>query len=199
MAKNSTAKANSKNLPKNKKRSVEEVEQEENAQAEDDQLIVNGLIDDEADESDGDEEFESAEEEITGDAEDENDEEDSDAEFNELLAEEEDNEGSEDYNSDDFSDENDSNSITDKLSNIKLRTISEQEDLNIHSKYSDGRPRIIKPEINPIYDSDDSDVETHNTIGNIPLSAYDEMPHIGYDINGKRIMRPAKGLSLIHI
>lgn len=196
MAKNSTAKANSKDLPKNKKRSVEEVEQEENAQAEDDQLIVNGLIDDEADESDEDEEFESAEEEITGDAEDENDEEDSDAEFNELLAEEEDNEGSEDYNSDDFSDENDSNSITDKLSNIKLRTIPEQEDLNIHSKYSDGRPRIIKPEINPIYDSDDSDVETHNTIGNIPLSAYDEMPHIGYDINGKRIMRPAKGSAL---
>nr|7R7C_m Chain m, Ribosome biogenesis protein ERB1 [Saccharomyces cerevisiae BY4741] len=37
---------------------------------------------------------------------------------------------------------------------------------------------------------------TQNTIGNIPLSAYDEMPHIGYDINGKRIMRPAKGSAL---
>ncbi|KAM9886592.1 hypothetical protein OXX69_013695, partial [Metschnikowia pulcherrima] len=40
------------------------------------------------------------------------------------------------------------------------------------------------------------DAENFNTIGNVPLSAYEEMPHIGYDINGKRIMRPAKGSAL---
>jgi len=41
------------------------------------------------------------------------------------------------------------------------------------------------------YDSDDSDaLITTNTIGNIPLTFYDSYPHIGYDINGKRIMRP---------
>ncbi|ODV58988.1 ribosome biogenesis protein ERB1 [Ascoidea rubescens DSM 1968] len=45
--------------------------------------------------------------------------------------------------------------------------------------------------------SDSSDEEQNfNTIGNIPLSAYDEYPHIGYDINGKRIMRPAQGSAL---
>lgn len=49
----------------------------------------------------------------------------------------------------------------------------------------------------PVYDSDDSDApEATNTIGNIPLSYYDAHPHIGYDINGKKIMRPAKGEAL---
>ena len=67
---------------------------------------------------------------------------------------------------------------------------------NSISKFSDGSIRILKPEIEPKYDSDDSDAENFNTIGNIPISAYDEMPHIGYDINGKRIMRPAKGSAL---
>lgn len=62
---------------------------------------------------------------------------------------------------------------------------------------ADGNPRYIYKEIEPVYDSDDSDApETTNTIGNIPLSFYDAYPHIGYDINGKKIMRPAKGEAL---
>lgn len=61
---------------------------------------------------------------------------------------------------------------------------------------ADGKPRPIRPEIDPVYDSDDSDKEEANTIGNIPLSAYDQMPHIGYDIDGKRIMRPATSSAL---
>ncbi|KAK9473264.1 NUC169 domain-containing protein [Dipodascopsis tothii] len=56
---------------------------------------------------------------------------------------------------------------------------------------ADGKIRALYPEIDPHYSSDDSDFEATNTIGDIPLSAYDEYPHIGYDINGKRIMRPA--------
>ncbi|OCK76278.1 BOP1NT-domain-containing protein [Lepidopterella palustris CBS 459.81] len=62
---------------------------------------------------------------------------------------------------------------------------------------ANGNPRYIYKEIDPVYDSDDSDAPaTTNTIGNIPLSFYDSYPHIGYDINGKRIMRPAKGEAL---
>lgn len=61
----------------------------------------------------------------------------------------------------------------------------------------DGHERYVYDEIVPVYDSDDSDaVEPANTIGNISLSFYDSYPHIGYDINGKRIMRPAKGEAL---
>lgn len=33
-------------------------------------------------------------------------------------------------------------------------------------------------------------------IGDIPLTFYDSYPHIGYDINGKRILRPATGDAL---
>ncbi|KAJ8101864.1 NUC169 domain-containing protein [Lipomyces tetrasporus] len=78
-------------------------------------------------------------------------------------------------------------------------SISSGEDDNrvaYHTTGADGKPRPIYHEIDPHYSSDDSDLEDTNTIGNVPLSAYDEYPHIGYDINGKRIMRPATGSAL---
>lgn len=171
-----------------KKRVADEVEESDSEP----ELQVDGLIDAEA-ESEDDEEYSNGsenEEEEEDEEENEGSESDSEAELNKLLAEEEGEEDS-DYNSSDFTD--DTASLTDKLSGVKLTTIA---DPNVHTKFSDGTPRVIKPEINPVYDSDDSDVETKNTIGNIPLSAYDEMPHVGYDVNGKRIMRPAKGSAL---
>ncbi|KAL1306649.1 hypothetical protein AAFC00_005324 [Neodothiora populina] len=62
---------------------------------------------------------------------------------------------------------------------------------------ANGNERYVYKEIDPVYDSDDSDAPvTSNTIGNIPTSYYDSYPHIGYDINGKKIMRPAKGDAL---
>jgi ribosome biogenesis protein ERB1 len=62
---------------------------------------------------------------------------------------------------------------------------------------ANGNPRYVYRDIDPVYDSDDSDAPvTTNTIGNIPLSYYDAYPHIGYDINGRRIARPAKGEAL---
>jgi ribosome biogenesis protein ERB1 len=62
---------------------------------------------------------------------------------------------------------------------------------------ANGNERYVYNEIEPGYDSEDSDAPvTTNTIGNIPLSFYDSYPHIGYDINGKKVMRPAKGEAL---
>ncbi|OAA53980.1 ribosome biogenesis protein [Niveomyces insectorum RCEF 264] len=61
---------------------------------------------------------------------------------------------------------------------------------------ANGSVRYIYDEIDPVYDSDDSAQETINTIGNIPLNLYDSFPHIGYDINGKKILRPAAGEAL---
>jgi ribosome biogenesis protein ERB1 len=62
---------------------------------------------------------------------------------------------------------------------------------------ANGNERYEYDEIEPVYDSDDTDAnEPANTIGNIPLTFYDSYPHIGYDINGKRIMRPAAGEAL---
>jgi ribosome biogenesis protein ERB1 len=62
---------------------------------------------------------------------------------------------------------------------------------------ANGNERYEYADVDPVYDSDDSDAqEQPNTIGNIPLSFYDSYPHIGYDINGKKIMRPATGDAL---
>lgn len=62
---------------------------------------------------------------------------------------------------------------------------------------STGNARYLYPEIVPNYDSDDTDAgKEDNVIGNIPLSTYDLFPHIGYDINGNKIMRPAAGKAL---
>lgn len=176
-------------VTKAKKRIADEVDESESEP----ELQVEGLIDAEA-ESEDDESFESAEENASAeeDEEVEEDEEDSDAELNKQLAEEEGDDSESEYNTSDFS-EDDTKSMTDKLSGVKLTTIAEPI---IKTKFSDGTPRVIKPEINPVYDSDDSDIESKNTIGNIPLSVYDEMPHIGYDVNGKRIMRPARASAL---
>ncbi|KAK7207699.1 NUC169 domain-containing protein [Myxozyma melibiosi] len=85
------------------------------------------------------------------------------------------------------------------MTDVESRTsLSDNENDRVlfYTKGADGKPRPIYREIDPHYSSDDSDYEQTNTIGDIPLSAYDEFPHIGYDINGKRIMRPAAGSAL---
>ena len=63
---------------------------------------------------------------------------------------------------------------------------------------ADGNPRKLLPEIEPGYDSDSSAYSDVNTIGNIDIEKYypESMPHIGYDIDGQRIMRPAAGAAL---
>lgn len=192
MAKKTIVQKKNKSVEAPRKRKIEEEEVVPESVSEEssdeDEINVNGLIDDEA--SEDEEEFEDEEAE-EGDSEDAGS--DSDAEFNELLGEEED---VSDLDSLEFEEEpkDDNRSITDKLNNVHIRSLSDSSEK--HTTYIDGTPRVIKPEIEPVYDSDDSDVENFNTIGNIPLSAYEEMPHIGYDINGKRIMRPARGSAL---
>jgi len=44
------------------------------------------------------------------------------------------------------------------------------------------------------YDHDSSDEEDlRNTIGNVPTNWYDEYDHIGYDVSGKKIIKPKRG------
>ncbi len=59
-----------------------------------------------------------------------------------------------------------------------------------------GQPKRVYPAIEPNYDSDSSTEDGPNRIGNVPLEWYDDLPHIGYDIDGKKVMRPAKGDAL---
>lgn len=89
-----------------------------------------------------------------------------------------------------------------RLADLVHRQAQTEEDDEDKPNYTittdaNGGERYVYEEIDPVYDSDDSDAaEAANTIGNIPLTFYDSYPHIGYDINGKRIMRPAKGEAL---
>ena len=44
------------------------------------------------------------------------------------------------------------------------------------------------------YENDSSDEEDlRNTIGNVPTNWYDEYDHIGYDVSGKKIIKPKRG------
>ncbi|KAI7861707.1 NUC169 domain-containing protein [Spinellus fusiger] len=52
-------------------------------------------------------------------------------------------------------------------------------------------PAVRLPDIEADYDSDSSTEETENTVGDIPQEWYKDLPHIGYDVNGKKILRPA--------
>ncbi|KAG5221044.1 Ribosome biogenesis protein [Salix suchowensis] len=78
---------------------------------------------------------------------------------------------------------------------------SEDSDLHIFPKpktiVSDitGRPKRVYPEIEPDYDSDSSTEDQTDTKsrGDVPMHWYDDLPHIGYDINGKQVLRPARG------
>lgn len=50
--------------------------------------------------------------------------------------------------------------------------------------------RKTLPQIEPGYASDSSTEEPANTIGNVPIEWYDDYKHIGYDLDGKRVVRP---------
>ena len=93
---------------------------------------------------------------------------------------------------------------TDVLENSLSENLLSDASSEFYSSDSDvlldaeGNPRKILPEIDPNYDSDSSTLSEINTIGNIDVEKYypSSMPHIGYDINGRRIMRPAAGAAL---
>uniref|UniRef100_A0A060TH72 Ribosome biogenesis protein ERB1 n=1 Tax=Blastobotrys adeninivorans TaxID=409370 RepID=A0A060TH72_BLAAD len=157
--------------------------QRDEASSSEEEFDASKLIDDEASDS---------EVEVEGS----DDSEAEDQELEQLLGEENDEEDTPDE--DDFEDEGDDEVdpriLKDLEQGVQIRSDGEDDEDDSAVEYvtgADGKLRPIRPEIVPVYDSDDSDREESNTIGDIPLSAYDTMPHIGYDIDGKRIMRPA--------
>lgn len=116
-------------------------------------------------------------------------------------AEVEDVSGSEDPDSDDFDDPDDDELGAEHgdATSISSHNDDDDDDKPNYKVVVDpnGKERYVYEEIDPVYDSDDTDAqELPNTIGDIPLSFYDSYPHIGYDINGKKIMRPATGEAL---
>jgi hypothetical protein len=45
----------------------------------------------------------------------------------------------------------------------------------------------------PGAETESDDEEVKNTVGNIPMEWYNDFPHIGYNLDGQKVMRPAKG------
>ncbi|KAI0069034.1 BOP1NT-domain-containing protein [Artomyces pyxidatus] len=56
-----------------------------------------------------------------------------------------------------------------------------------------GQPKKVYPEIEPDYDSDSSTEDAPNRVGNVPMHWYDDLPHVGYSIDGKKVLKPARG------
>jgi ribosome biogenesis protein ERB1 len=75
-----------------------------------------------------------------------------------------------------------------------------------------GQPKREYPPIEPDYDTDSSTedvcivvnsffvprhsqllLQAPNRVGDIPMHWYDDLPHVGYDVNGKKVLRPARG------
>lgn len=59
-----------------------------------------------------------------------------------------------------------------------------------------GQPHSVWDSIEPGYGSESGEDEPENRVGSIPSHFYDDLPHIGYDVDGKRVMRPARGDAL---
>ncbi|UKZ83129.1 Ribosome biogenesis protein erb1 [Trichoderma virens FT-333] len=148
-----------------------------------------------------DDEFDGAElEGILSQSEDDDDVEDSESEGEEPELDEDEDED-EDEDADVRSDDEEAEGINGEPKS-KSKTDGDDKANDDEPNYrvvkdANGGVRYEYAEIDPVYDSDDSDAQGPvNTIGNIPLSFYDSYPHIGYDINGKKIMRPATGEAL---
>ncbi|KAI8089145.1 NUC169 domain-containing protein [Halteromyces radiatus] len=156
-----------------RKRQVEESDNEDDHL--DNIAIDMGSSDEEADYSDNDDSntIETFPELTLSD----DDENDSDFESDQEVDEEEEEQDS-DYLEGDSLDEDD-------LDQEESKKISYKRDKNGHVD--------ILPEIEANYDSDSSTEETENTVGNIPMEWYDDLPHIGYDIDGKKVLKPATG------
>lgn len=144
---------------------------------------------------------------IISQSEDDTDEEEEDAYSLGSRSEEDAEESEDEIGSDEVPSEDEAASNGEvKANGSGIKPISQEQEkvdnssaLPNHTVVQDanGNPRYVYNNIDPIYDSDDSDAPaTTNTIGNIPLSFYDSYPHIGYDINGKKVSRPAKGEAL---
>ncbi|XP_040190289.1 ribosome biogenesis protein BOP1 [Rana temporaria] len=70
---------------------------------------------------------------------------------------------------------------------------SSEEDKDDDEEESSGQKTDKTTEHEDEYVQDSSDEEDiRNTVGNIPMEWYKDFPHIGYDLDGKKIFKPLK-------
>ncbi|XP_038133061.1 ribosome biogenesis protein bop1 [Cyprinodon tularosa] len=160
----------------NKKRSKQDDEEEE------DQLFhLNKKEDDEGvdeDLSDSEDSVYSGLEDSGSDSEEEEDEEGLDDDDEEEEEEEEEEEGLDDDGDDEVEEEV---QVQSEQSTVKKSKKKEETGGGKETKKDDE------------YDHDTSDEEDiRNTVGNIPMEWYKDFPHVGYDLDGKKIYKPIR-------
>ncbi|XP_072531109.1 ribosome biogenesis protein bop1 [Salminus brasiliensis] len=81
---------------------------------------------------------------------------------------------------------------TRKLKKKKKSVVSEGEAEEEHGKSGRESGLKISSQVDE-YEQDTSDEEDiRNTVGNIPMEWYKDYPHIGYDLDGKKIFKPIR-------
>nr|XP_033325599.1 ribosome biogenesis protein BOP1 homolog [Megalopta genalis] len=80
------------------------------------------------------------------------------------------------------------NLIKSRETNSKENVADSTSSKNISSTVPTVAPKLDEYE----YDSSDEE-DIRNTVGNIPMKWYDDYDHIGYDWDGKKIIKPQKG------
>ncbi|TYJ51661.1 ribosome biogenesis protein ERB1 [Cryptococcus floricola] len=75
----------------------------------------------------------------------------------------------------------------------KISTAKEGVGRRVPSKFVKGSFMREYDEYEAGYGSESSTEDNPNTVGNIPMEWYDDLPHIGYDVNGRKIFRPLQG------
>ncbi|KAF0701117.1 Aste57867_8414 [Aphanomyces stellatus] len=120
---------------------------------------------------------------------DEEDEEDADEEDEDDDEEDEDDDGFEDQGS--SSDDNDDEADDDESDDEKVtRKFVESREKQLQRMREDGSLQIASHL--HIDDLSSDDEEAHNTIGNVPLRWYEEYDHIGYTVDGQKIIKQNK-------
>lgn len=106
--------------------------------------------------------------------------EDSEGEQEEVEEDEEgaDEESSEDDTEDDFDEESEEEKVH-ETEDLKETSNEKASTTNVNDEYAD-------------YDTSDEE-DIRNTVGNIPKNWYDEYKHLGYDWDGRQIVKPETG------
>lgn len=138
---------------------------------------------DEADSEAGDdnEDDDDEESEDDGDDDDEEEDDDSDDEFEEQ--------GSSSEDDDDDDDDDDEDQLTE--AERKTRKFTVDREKQIQQMRDDGSLQVASQL--HIDDLSSDDEENINTIGNVPLRWYEDYDHIGYDVEGKKIIKSNAG------
>ncbi|VDI30580.1 ribosome biogenesis protein ERB1, partial [Mytilus galloprovincialis] len=100
-------------------------------------------------------------------------------------------------NSESDDDESDKENVIDNDTEDKDVNEEDTNTVNVaaKNKYNDkNNTRTTSQTVEDEYYHDSSDEEDiRNTVGNIPMEWYRDYPHIGYDVEGRKLIKPKKG------